>query len=82
MACNYQNHTLIIDPQFIEMPEFSRLCPYPQYIIMSCVVSFFSLVIFLRLQMLFKAILLIPMAIVYILLIEYTHFRLFECIYE
>ncbi|KAH7645383.1 ca/calmodulin-responsive adenylate cyclase-like [Dermatophagoides farinae] len=56
MACNYQNHTLIIDPQFIEMPEFSRLCPYPQYIIMSCVVSFFSLVIFLRLQILFECI--------------------------
>nr|XP_027197802.1 Ca(2+)/calmodulin-responsive adenylate cyclase-like [Dermatophagoides pteronyssinus] len=82
IACDYQNHSLIIDPQLAEMPDFSRICPFPQYIILSCVVSFFSLVIFLRLQMLFKAILLIPMALVYILLIEYTHFKLFECIYE
>ncbi|CAG2166355.1 unnamed protein product [Oppiella nova] len=59
-----------------------RLCPFPHYIIMSCILSFFPLVIFLRLPMMLKAALLIPMAAVFLIVIEFTHNRLFQCTYE
>ncbi|RWS25804.1 Ca(2+)/calmodulin-responsive adenylate cyclase-like protein, partial [Leptotrombidium deliense] len=56
-----------------------RICPLPQYIILSCVISFLPLVIFLRLPVLLKGALIIPMAAVFLLVIEFTHTPLFVC---
>ncbi|RWS04161.1 Ca(2+)/calmodulin-responsive adenylate cyclase-like protein [Dinothrombium tinctorium] len=56
-----------------------RICPLPQYIILSCVISFLPLVIFLRLPVLLKGALIIPMAAVFLLVIEFTHTHLFKC---
>lgn len=56
-----------------------RTCPLPHYIILECILSFFPLVTFLRLPVILKAVLILPMAGMFILVIQYTHFTLFTC---
>lgn len=56
-----------------------RVCPLPQYIVLSCVIAFLPLVVFLRLPVLLKGALIIPMAAVFLLVIELTHTQLFTC---
>ncbi|KAJ6225324.1 hypothetical protein RDWZM_003869 [Blomia tropicalis] len=80
--CNYSNRSLSIVSDQVSLLDLHRVCPFPQYIVLSCVLSFFPLAIFLRLPMLLKATLLIPMATVFVLVIEHTHYKLFECIFE
>lgn len=82
MPCTTTNHSLSWTTAAALSDERHRLCPYPQYIILACVLSFFPLVIFLRLPMLLKGALLVPMATVFLILIEYTHVDLFECVHE
>ena len=59
--------------------EDYRICPLPHYIILTCVLTFLPLVIFLRLSVLLKAALIIPMAAVFLMVIEFTHFQVFAC---
>ncbi|KAI1286421.1 Adenylate cyclase type 1 [Halotydeus destructor] len=62
-------------------PTFEhRQCPLPDYIILSCILSFLPLVIFLRLPVLLKAALIVPMAAVFMLVIQVTHEKLFYCL--
>ncbi|CAM1307563.1 ADCY1 (predicted) [Pycnogonum litorale] len=57
-----------------------RSCPLPHYIFLSCIVGgFFLVVVFLRLPIALKVMLLIPMATLYILVIELTHGSVFSC---
>ena len=56
-----------------------RTCPLPPYIILTCVMSFFPLVTFLRLPVLLKTALILPMAVVFLVVIEWTHKSLFLC---
>lgn len=56
-----------------------RSCPLPHYILISCLLSFLPLVTFLRLPVLLKASLLLPMASLFLVVIEYTHRSLFSC---
>ncbi|XP_076319683.1 adenylate cyclase 1-like isoform X2 [Tachypleus tridentatus] len=54
-------------------------CPLPQYIYISCCLTFFPIVIFLRLSILLKGALLLPMAAIFLLVIEMTHTSIFDC---
>lgn len=56
-----------------------RTCPLAPYIILTCVMSFLPLVTFLRLPVLLKAALIVPMAGVFLIVIEWTHKSLFLC---
>lgn len=56
-----------------------RSCPLAPYIILTGVMSFFPLVTFLRLPVLLKTALILPMAGVFLLVIEWTHKSLFLC---
>uniref|UniRef100_T1J6T7 adenylate cyclase n=1 Tax=Strigamia maritima TaxID=126957 RepID=T1J6T7_STRMM len=56
-----------------------RSCPLPQYIMLSCVISYLAISIFLRLPVVIKLILAVSMAIVYILVIVLLHIDLFLC---
>ncbi|XP_050314795.1 Ca(2+)/calmodulin-responsive adenylate cyclase isoform X2 [Anthonomus grandis grandis] len=56
-----------------------RACPLPQYIVLSCVLGYLAVAIFLRLPILLKSSLLVIMTTVYILLIELSHVDLFNC---
>ncbi|XP_022249893.1 Ca(2+)/calmodulin-responsive adenylate cyclase-like isoform X2 [Limulus polyphemus] len=56
-----------------------RSCPLPQYIYISCCLTFFPIVIFLRLSILLKGALLLPMAAIFLLVIEMTHTSIFDC---
>lgn len=79
---NTSNHHHLPSLDTFNVGDLHRWCPFPQYIVLSCILSFFPLAIFLRLPMLLKASLLMPMATVFVIVIEYTHFKLFECTYE
>uniref|UniRef100_T1K4L1 adenylate cyclase n=1 Tax=Tetranychus urticae TaxID=32264 RepID=T1K4L1_TETUR len=70
-----ENSTLIPKP----FMQAHRVCPLPQYIVLSCVIAFLPLVVFLRLPVLLKGALIIPMAAVFLLVIELTHTQLFTC---
>jgi len=56
-----------------------RWCPLPHYILLSCMLSYLAVAIFLRLPIAIKSLLLGAMGIVYILLIELSHAPVFEC---
>jgi len=56
-----------------------RWCPLPHYILLSCMLSYLAVSIFLRLPIAIKSLLLGAMGIVYILLIELSHAPVFEC---
>ncbi|XP_076330017.1 adenylate cyclase type 1-like [Tachypleus tridentatus] len=56
-----------------------RSCPLPQYIYISCCLTFFPVVVFLQLPILLKGVLLLPMATIFLLVIEMTHTSLFYC---
>merc|ERR1719342_1832374 len=56
-----------------------RWCPLPHYILISCMLSYLAVSIFLRLPIAIKSLLLGAMGIVYILLIELSHAPVFEC---
>ncbi|CAI9735925.1 adenylate cyclase type 1-like [Octopus vulgaris] len=53
-------------------------CELPQYIYMSCIISFICVSIFLRLSALLKLFMMLAMATVCIVLMEYTHRPLFQ----
>ncbi|GFY79714.1 hypothetical protein TNIN_393241 [Trichonephila inaurata madagascariensis] len=54
-------------------------CPLPHYAIISSILTFFSVVVFLRIPILIKCCLLLPMTIIYIVTIEVIQLQLFEC---
>merc|ERR1719342_1077041 len=56
-----------------------RWCPLPHYILLSCMLSYLAVAIFLRLPIAIKSLLLGAMGTVYILLIELSHAPVFEC---
>lgn len=56
-----------------------RVCPLPQYIVLSCALGYLAVAIFLRLPILLKVTLLAIMATVYVLFIELFHLELFLC---
>ncbi|XP_013777431.1 Ca(2+)/calmodulin-responsive adenylate cyclase-like, partial [Limulus polyphemus] len=56
-----------------------RSCPLPQYIVISCCLAFLPIVVFLKLSILLKGALLLPMTIIYCLITELTHAPLFDC---
>ena len=56
-----------------------RLCLLPHYILLSCMLSYLAVSIFLRLPIAIKSLLLGAMGIVYILLIELSHAPVFAC---
>jgi adenylate cyclase 1 len=56
-----------------------RLCLLPHYILLSCMLSYLAVAIFLRLPIAIKSLLLGAMAVVYILLIELSHAPVFAC---
>ncbi|KAJ8971721.1 hypothetical protein NQ317_009068 [Molorchus minor] len=56
-----------------------RECPLPQYIVLSCALGYLAVAIFLRLPILLKVSLLVLMATVYVLYIEFFHIDLFLC---
>lgn len=56
-----------------------RVCPLPQYIIVSCCLGYFTVAIFLRLPIIIKCILLVFMSVIYVLFIEFSHYQLFVC---
>ncbi|XP_074600208.1 uncharacterized protein LOC141854435 [Brevipalpus obovatus] len=70
------NSTIIHPSSFFQ--EY-RACPLPHYIALSCVLSFLPLAIFLKLPVLLKAALIVPMATVFLLVIFFTHLQLFTC---
>ncbi|GAB1599505.1 uncharacterized protein LOC115219753, partial [Argonauta hians] len=53
-------------------------CELPQYIYMSCIISFICVSIFLRLSALLKLFMMLSMASVCVVLMEYTHQPLFQ----
>jgi adenylate cyclase 1 len=59
-----------------------RACPLPQYVVLSCSLSYLAVAVFLRLPIAIKAALLTLMAIVYILFIELSHKQIFDCFDE
>ena len=56
-----------------------RSCPLPQYIILSAVIGYLAVAIFLRLPVIVKGLVLVAMAVVYILLILLSHAPIFQC---
>jgi adenylate cyclase 1 len=56
-----------------------RLCLLPHYILLSCMLSYLAVSIFLRLPIAIKSLLLGAMGTVYILLIELSHAPVFAC---
>ena len=56
-----------------------RLCLLPHYILLSCMLSYLAVSIFLRLPIAIKSLLLAAMGVVYILLIELSHAPVFAC---
>merc|ERR1719342_120273 len=56
-----------------------RWCPLPHYILLSCMLSYLAVAIFLRLPIAIKSLLLGAMGTVYILLIELSHAPVFTC---
>ncbi|KAG8185405.1 hypothetical protein JTE90_018626 [Oedothorax gibbosus] len=54
-------------------------CPLPQYMVISCIMTFFTVVVFLRIPILIKGSLLLPMTVIFILTIETAQLELFEC---
>ena len=56
-----------------------RLCPLPQYIVISCCLGYCTVAIFLRLPIIIKCILLTFMSVIYLLFIEFSHYQLFAC---
>ena len=57
----------------------NRICQLPQYIVLSCMLGFLAVAVFLRMPIMIKSLLLCAMALVYILLIELSHKPLFLC---
>ncbi|XP_076349099.1 adenylate cyclase type 1-like [Tachypleus tridentatus] len=56
-----------------------RSCPLPHYIVISCCLAFLPIVLFLRLAILVKAALLLPMTVIFSLITEFTHASMFSC---
>ncbi|XP_054709450.1 Ca(2+)/calmodulin-responsive adenylate cyclase-like [Uloborus diversus] len=54
-------------------------CPLPQYIIISCILTFFSIVVFLRIPILVKSCLLLLITSVFIASIEFVQLQIFQC---
>ena len=50
-----------------------RICDLPQYIVLSCMLGFLGVSVFLRMPIMIKSLLLCAMALVYVLLIELSH---------
>ena len=46
-----------------------RICPLPHYIVLSCMLGFLAVAVFLRMPIMIKSLLLCAMALVYVLLI-------------
>ena len=64
-------------------PSFChRWCPLPQYAVLSCLLGFLTVAIFLRLPIMIKGLLLCAMGLVHILLIELSHKQIFDCFGE
>ncbi len=56
-----------------------RWCPLPHYAVLSCLIGFMTVAIFLRLPIMIKGLLLSAMALVHVLLIELSHKPIFTC---
>ena len=56
-----------------------RLCPLPHYIVLSAVIGFLAVAVFLRLPIIVKGLILFAMLGVYTLLILMSHLPLFHC---
>lgn len=56
-----------------------RWCPLPHYAVVSCLIGFMTVAIFLRLPIMVKGLLLAAMAVVHVLMVELSHKRVFEC---
>ena len=56
-----------------------RACPLPQYVVLSCVISYLAVTVFLRLPILVKTLVLLAMTAVYIMFIYLSHAPLFLC---
>jgi len=63
----------------VDQPASHRLCLLPHYILISCMLSYLAVSIFLRLPIAIKSLLLGAMGVVYILLIELSHAPVFAC---
>ena len=74
MAASCTANSLVVDE-----PASHRLCLLPHYILLSCMLSYLAVSIFLRLPIAIKSLLLGAMGIVYILLIELSHAPVFAC---
>ncbi|XP_037089607.1 Ca(2+)/calmodulin-responsive adenylate cyclase-like [Pollicipes pollicipes] len=56
-----------------------RACPLPQYVVLSCVLSYLAVTVFLRLPILVKTLVLFAMTVVYVMYIYLSHAPLFLC---
>ena len=63
----------------IDTSACHRWCPLPQYAVLSCLVAFMAVAVFLRLPIMIKALLLFAMALVHVLLVELSHKQIFAC---
>ena len=67
-----------LDPS-VDTSACHRWCPLPHYAVLSCLVAFMGVAVFLRLPIMIKALLLCAMALVHVLLIELSHKQVFSC---
>ncbi|XP_065200273.1 adenylate cyclase type 1 [Planococcus citri] len=74
-VCHEPSNTL----NFTHSDAEHRLCPLPQYIVISCCLGYCTVAIFLRLPIIIKCVLLTFMSVIYLLFIEFSHFQLFAC---
>ncbi|XP_043199788.1 Ca(2+)/calmodulin-responsive adenylate cyclase-like isoform X6 [Amphibalanus amphitrite] len=56
-----------------------RACPLPQYVVLSCIISYLAVTVFLRLPILVKTLVLLAMTTVYVMFIYLSHAPLFLC---
>ncbi|XP_059084540.1 Ca(2+)/calmodulin-responsive adenylate cyclase-like isoform X4 [Tigriopus californicus] len=67
------------DEQCTTQGSCHRWCPLPQYAVLSCLIGFMTVAIFLRLPIMIKCLLLGAMGLVHALLIELSHKPIFTC---
>ncbi|XP_070575813.1 adenylate cyclase type 2-like isoform X2 [Ptychodera flava] len=59
-------------------PQYHSTCPYPSYLMLSCVLALMSTMVFLRVTYWFKGLLMLGATIAYLVVINYTHARIFD----
>eukprot|EP00095_Tigriopus_kingsejongensis_P012404 snap_masked-scaffold755_size101758-processed-gene-0.9 protein:Tk12404 transcript:snap_masked-scaffold755_size101758-processed-gene-0.9-mRNA-1 annotation:"adenylate cyclase" len=67
------------DQQCMTQGSCHRWCQLPQYAVLSCLIGFMTVAIFLRLPIMIKCLLLLAMGLVHALLIELSHKPIFTC---